>query len=236
MVKLNDKNTNRGTDRGRYMVRESIERVGPRRSAVADKDGVILAGNKTVEAAINAGIPLKVVPASPDELVVLQFDDLDIDGVGEDGEKARLYEIMDNRASQVGLEWDEEIIQQLYDDGLDLLLAFTELELFNEFDIEALETNDDLIAAFANPEPESDTASEPKSDTTSDGAVSHTTDKKATESKSRALVPRHAVPIVLTREQKAKWDEFKAHNKIRNDIKAFVYLLDLFFEPMEDVE
>jgi len=237
-VTLNPFNTNKGTDRGKYMLTKSIAEVGARRSVVADKDGVIIAGNKTVAAAKDAGIPLKIVAASPDELVVLQFDDLDIDGAGEDGEKARFYEIIDNRSSEVGLEWDAEMVQEVERQGVALLDMFNEGELANSFDIEYRETFDAPLAAFASQEQDIYSAQgQQESDVEGDREeanppVSSGGDKQP----STSLARRHVVPIVLTGEQNEKWREFKNHNGIKDDLKAFLYLLDLYSEPFDGVK
>lgn len=235
-IKLNDNNTNKGTSRGKYMVKTSMEQVGPRRSAVADKNGVIIAGNKSVEAALAAGFDLEIVSADPDKLVVLQFDDLDINAPGEEGEKARLYEMLDNRAAQVGLEWDVDQVHGRHEQGLDLLLMFTEGELANEFDIELRETNTDLLAMLASPEDTDDIDGEANEDADGDNVVPQPATLAADNNQqgSTKLAPRYPVPIVLTVDQKAKWEEFKKCNGVRNDLKAFLYLLDLFFEPGEE--
>jgi len=51
-LKQDPRNANKGTERGRQTVRQSLRDCGTGRSIVVDKDGVILAGNKTAEAAI----------------------------------------------------------------------------------------------------------------------------------------------------------------------------------------
>ena len=243
-VKLNPNNVNKGTERGAYMLRTSLEQVGARRSAVADKDGVIVAGNQTVKAAREAGIPLKVVPATPDELVVLQFDDLDIDGDGPEGEKARLYEIIDNRANEVGLDWDETAMKIATEFDQDMMLQmFTEGELANNFGIELRETFDEQLEAFASPEQKHDVYSgqephgkqadvEGDQEAVNPPAVSG--DGEGNKQPSTSLAKRYVIPIVLDGEQNEKWKEFMEHNQIKDPLKAFLYLLDLFFEPYEE--
>lgn len=242
-IKLNPHNTNKHTERGDYMLRTSFEKVGARRSAVADKDGVIIAGNGAVQAALEAGIPLEVVPATKEKLVVLQFDDLDIDGTGEAGEMARFYEVMDNRSQEVGLAWSPEEMQWLHAEGADLLEMFTHGELASKFDIELRETHDDIIQRFALPQPQmpfEDEEGEEDDDDTGDFDPSSLQGQEGQKERQEVsapgsqLAPRFAVPIVLTKEQKDKWDEFKKHNGLHNDLKAFLYILDLYFEPFEE--
>lgn len=49
-------NANAGTERGVYMLDRSVEEVGAARSLVAAADDTIPAGNKTLQALIDAGI------------------------------------------------------------------------------------------------------------------------------------------------------------------------------------
>ena len=49
-------NANVGTDRGREMLLDSIRDHGAARSIVVSKDGKVIAGNKTLQAAIDAGV------------------------------------------------------------------------------------------------------------------------------------------------------------------------------------
>ena len=49
------RNANKGTQRGRGMVEASLREVGAGRSIVIDKDGRVISGNKTLEAAADIG-------------------------------------------------------------------------------------------------------------------------------------------------------------------------------------
>ncbi len=51
-----NRNANRGTDRGRSMLGSSLKKYGAGRSILIDKHGTIIAGNKTVETAKKAGL------------------------------------------------------------------------------------------------------------------------------------------------------------------------------------
>lgn len=46
-----DRNANKGSERGTYMIRRSLEKLGAGRSILLDKNGRIIAGNKTAESA-----------------------------------------------------------------------------------------------------------------------------------------------------------------------------------------
>jgi DNA modification methylase len=147
-------NANRGTERGRKMVRESVERLGAGRSIVVDKNGIIIAGNQThsqtdLEEAL-------IVRTKGDQLVVVQRSDLDLSAPIDSDEyrRARELAIADNRSSQVGLSWDSETLSEYMDEGVDLDTWFMpeELEEILGDDFEPTEedeeaVNDDIEAA-----------------------------------------------------------------------------------------
>ena len=138
------RNANKGTERGQYMVDTSVEQVGAGRSLVATADGVIAAGNKTLQALIDAGI-VDVVEVETDgrtAVVVKRADWADIDS-----EQARKYAYFDNRASEVGLEWDAEQLLADLDAGVDLSAMFRADEL------DALL---DELGGYGRPEPGED--------------------------------------------------------------------------------
>lgn len=118
-------NANRGTDRGREVLRASLQECGAGRSVLVDREGRIIAGNKTVEQAEALGIPIRVVVTKGDELVVVQREDLDL----LEDERARQLAYLDNRAGEVGLDWDAERVREDILSGLDLATAFTGEEL-----------------------------------------------------------------------------------------------------------
>ena len=71
-------NANKGTDKGRALVAQSLLECGAGRSILADKDGTVIAGNKTLEAARKLGLPVRVVESTGEELVVVRRTDLDL--------------------------------------------------------------------------------------------------------------------------------------------------------------
>ena len=100
-------NANKGSERGRYMVEASLREAGAGRSIVVDKDGRIIAGNKTLEAWAEMGGEIEVVRTDGKRLVVVQREDLDL---AEIDSPARRLAYLDNRAGEVGLSWDAEQI------------------------------------------------------------------------------------------------------------------------------
>lgn len=119
-------NANKGTERGQYMIDASVGEFGLARSIVAAADNTIPAGNKTLQAAIDAGFE-DVIEVETDgrALVVVKR----IDWPTVDDERARKYAYYDNRSGQVDLEWDVEQIVNDLDSGVDLSDLFFDHEL-----------------------------------------------------------------------------------------------------------
>ena len=122
-----DRNANKGTERGLQMLEDSLQSVGVGRSIVVDKNGKIPAGNKTLEAAVNAGFE-DVLEIEDDgkTLIVHKRSDWDLD---DPQGQARKYAYLDNRISEVGLAWDANQIAADVAAGVDLSHMFTEQEL-----------------------------------------------------------------------------------------------------------
>jgi len=111
-------NANKGTERGNYMMGESVEKTGLHRGIFTDKHGVIVGGNKTRQAAADKGFKKAiVVETDGDTLVVTKRTDFDL---SDPSNPARLAAYVDNRTSQVNLDFDFGIIKTDIDAGLDL--------------------------------------------------------------------------------------------------------------------
>jgi DNA modification methylase len=95
---------------------KSLQDYGPGRAVLIDRNGNVIAGNKTVEEAKRLNIPLHVVKTDGDVLVAVQREDLDL----ATDTRAKQLAIADNRVGQLDLEWDVEMLKQLQAQGLDL--------------------------------------------------------------------------------------------------------------------
>lgn len=126
-IRPDQQNANMGTKRGKELLAQSIKELGAGRSILVDKDGNVIAGNKTLEAAQNAGLKVRIIPTNRDELVVVQRQDLDLtDSAGE----ARRLAYLDNRVAELDLQWDAEQLIGDIAQGLDLTaLGFYDHEL-----------------------------------------------------------------------------------------------------------
>lgn len=99
-------NANSGTDEGRALVADSLDLVGAGRSIVVAADNTAMAGNKTLQAARDAGLNAIEVETDGDYLVIVKRRDW-ADASDPD---ARQYAYFDNRASEKGLQWNPEQI------------------------------------------------------------------------------------------------------------------------------
>ena len=74
------RNFNRGNEQGQELMERSFKELGAGRSILLDRNGNIIAGNKSQKAAIAAGIKrVRVVETTGDELVAVKRTDVDID-------------------------------------------------------------------------------------------------------------------------------------------------------------
>lgn len=122
-------NFNKGTAEGEKLMQKSLTELGAGRSILIDKDGNIIAGNKTQKAAIAAGIQkVRVIESDGSELIAVKRTDLSIDS-----KKGRELALADNVTTQVNLAWDAVEIAKV---ELEVDIDPTEwgLELGNELD------------------------------------------------------------------------------------------------------
>ena len=143
-----DGNANKGTERGAYMIRRSLEKLGAGRSILLDSKGRIIAGNKTAEAASDIGLDdVLIVRTRGDKLVAVLREDLDLD---DPAGQARELAYADNRAGQVSLDWEPAVIQLDIAAGVDLS------DWWQPFELEGLTGGDtphldDLADEYGDP-------------------------------------------------------------------------------------
>ena len=118
-------NANKGTERGRYALEASLRQYGAGRSILLDKNGRIIAGNKTVEVAADVGLDdVLVVQTDGKQIVAVQRTDLDIDSP-----EGRGLAYADNRVGELSLEWDAEQVLADLNAGMDLSGLFFDFEI-----------------------------------------------------------------------------------------------------------
>ena len=92
---LDQHNANRGTDRGRGLLEQSLREHRAGRSILVDCNGRVIAGNKTVQSAAGVGIEeVIMVRTDGTQLVAVQRTDLDV----ETAPAARALAYADNRS------------------------------------------------------------------------------------------------------------------------------------------
>lgn len=104
-------NPNKGTDEGRRLVDHSLTNYGFGRSILVDRSANVIAGNKTLEAAINHDLPVRVIQTDGKEVIAVQRTDIDLFSA-DDAERitARSLSIVDNEANRKGYERDAEML------------------------------------------------------------------------------------------------------------------------------
>ena len=111
-------NFNKGSEQGQELMERSFKEMGAGRSILIDKNGNIIAGNKSQKAAIAAGIKkVRIIETTGDELVAVKRTDVDIDSA-----EGRKMAYLDNLTTQVNLTWDETELQAVQADveGFDI--------------------------------------------------------------------------------------------------------------------
>ena len=121
---IDPRNANLGTERGRALLESSLREYGAGRAVLADRDGVLIAGNKTFEVARRLGIPTRLVETDGRELVVVRRQDLQL----ASDPRAQALAIADNRVGELDLAWDPEILAALKADGVELDTFWTDEE------------------------------------------------------------------------------------------------------------
>jgi ParB-like chromosome segregation protein Spo0J len=120
---LDPQNARKHGARNLETIEAALREVGAGRSIVVDEDGVILAGNATVEAAAKAGLSkVKIVDTDADTIVALRRSGLSRKA------KARLA-LFDNRAGELAEGWETEVLNQLIAGGVSVDDIWTSDEL-----------------------------------------------------------------------------------------------------------
>lgn len=107
-LRPDSQNANEGTQRGRGLLEKNLRKLGAGRSILADKNGNIIAGNKTIEGAAEIGLPVRIVETDGKELVVVKRMDLDL--YSETDKRGRTLAYADNKVAELDLWWKPEQI------------------------------------------------------------------------------------------------------------------------------
>src|SRR5580700_1421009 len=109
-LSLDERNANRGSARGRKMLQDSLRNLGAGRSVLVDREGRVIAGNKTVETARKLGLKeIAVIETDGDTLVAVRRGDLDL----TTDKRAVELAVADNRVAEIDLDWNVEVLAAL---------------------------------------------------------------------------------------------------------------------------
>lgn len=124
-----DRNLNKGTERGQQLIEKSLREFGAGRSLLLDKNNRIIAGNKTHRNAEAIGMDdVIIVETDGTKLVAVKRTDIDLDS-----KKGREMALADNATVKVDLAWDTEELESVAED-FDIAL--------DEWDVELIDPND----------------------------------------------------------------------------------------------
>lgn len=148
-------NFNKGTEEGARLMEKSFTELGAGRSILIDKDGHIIAGNKSQKAAMAAGIKkVRVIESDGTELIAVKRTDISIDS-----KEGRELALADNLTTQVNLAWDNvELASVAAEQGIDLPEWGIDPEMFanpeqktptnSELDVDGFEDKVKMTLAF----------------------------------------------------------------------------------------
>lgn len=106
-LKQDTSNPNKGNKKGRALIKESISKFGAGRSILVDKNGIVIAGNNVHSAAMEAGLDVKIIKTTGDQLVVVQRTDIDINSP-----EGRELSLADNVAAKTNITWDKNVLKK----------------------------------------------------------------------------------------------------------------------------
>lgn len=122
-LKPDPRNARKHTPRNHGMIADSIQRDGFGRSVLLARDGTIIAGNATIDAAASAGMEdVIVVETDGTKVVAVKRTD-----VAPDSPAFRNLALSDNRAAELA-DWDPDVLRGLAEE-VDLSAFWFEPEL-----------------------------------------------------------------------------------------------------------
>ena len=116
-----NRNANKGTGKGQKAIVNSVQRSKLGRSIVVDKNGRIIAGNKTTEAVAEVlGVDAEtiVIETTGDKLIVHKRTDLDLDDP-DPNNPARQLAYADNLTSWASFDLDPSVVMADIEAGFD---------------------------------------------------------------------------------------------------------------------
>ncbi len=109
-----DKNFNKGSERGKELLNKSLSQFGAGRSILVDRNNRVIAGNKTLEEYVELGNEaVEVIETTGDKLVVVKRTDIDLDSTA-----GRELALADNQVSKANFVLAEEVLAEVIEAGV----------------------------------------------------------------------------------------------------------------------
>ncbi len=135
LPRLDPGNTRHHSRKSIEAIKASLNYFGAGRSVVVDAEGIVRAGNGTIQAAGELGLKTRVIETDGTELVVLKRTDLS-------GSRATAYSIADNRSAEMS-EWDALALV----DAVAEVQSDQDLSSMGDFGIDLLTFHESLAAS-----------------------------------------------------------------------------------------
>lgn len=102
-----DNNFNKGSESGKKLINKSIAKFGAGRSILIDKNNRIIAGNKTIENAIEMGInDVEVIESDGKRIIAVKRTDIDLTTP-----EGREMALADNASAKANIVFDADLIE-----------------------------------------------------------------------------------------------------------------------------
>lgn len=109
-----DKNFNKGSERGDELLTKSLDTLGAGRSILVDKNNRVIAGNKTLSKFIELGnSDIEIIETTGDKLVVVKRTDIDLDSTA-----GRELALADNQVSKANFVLADEVLAEVVEAGI----------------------------------------------------------------------------------------------------------------------
>lgn len=102
-----DRNFNKGSEIGKVLIQKSVDKFRAGRSILLDKNNRVIAGNKSLEAFIAAGLTdVQIIESDGNRVIAVKRMDIDLDSV-----EGRELALADNQTAKTNIIFDAELIE-----------------------------------------------------------------------------------------------------------------------------
>lgn len=144
-LEVDPRNARLHPPRNEEAAEKSLGELGAGRSVLADRNGVLVAGNLIYEKALKLGIPIEEVHTEGDKLIVVVRDDL-----ATDDPKRKALALADNQIALLA-EWDEEVLGELKLETVELDVSVMGFPNPEPIELDKLLTEVDMSVAVEKP-------------------------------------------------------------------------------------